>query len=50
MSRGIRFVAVGLDHTTAGIELRERLSFAKEEIRPCCVGLPPGPIHCSSRR
>lgn len=28
----LEFIAVGLDHTTAGIELRERLAFADEEI------------------
>ena len=31
-ARQLEFVAVGLDHTTAGIELRERLAFADAEI------------------
>jgi glutamyl-tRNA reductase len=29
---GVELVAIGLDHTTAGIELRERLAFADAEI------------------
>jgi glutamyl-tRNA reductase len=28
----LSFVAIGLDHTTAGIELRERVAFADTEI------------------
>ena len=31
---GLELVAVGLDHTTAGIELRERLAFSEAEIPP----------------
>src|ERR1700733_1747154 len=31
-SSGLAFVAVGLGHTTAGIEVRERLAFADAEI------------------
>jgi hypothetical protein len=28
----LSFVAIGLDHTTAGIELRERLAFAERSV------------------
>jgi glutamyl-tRNA reductase len=28
----LSFVAIGLDHTTAGVELRERVAFADDEI------------------
>src|SRR5258708_23989899 len=31
---GLELVAIGLDHTTAGIELRERLAFSGVEIPP----------------
>jgi glutamyl-tRNA reductase len=36
-SSGLELVAIGLDHTTAGIELRERVAFADAEV-PAALG------------
>jgi glutamyl-tRNA reductase len=36
---GLELVAVGLDHTSAGIELRERLAFSDVEIPPALMRL-----------
>ena len=46
LSCRLHFVAVGLDHTTAGIELRERLAFADAEIPAALVRLtdPADPL------
>jgi glutamyl-tRNA reductase len=41
---GVRLVAVGLDHTTAPIDLRERVAFADFEV-PAALARLTGPEH-----